>query len=423
MDVSSCPLRLLKQRPDERPATRRLHRLRGTTSGFTLLELILALALSVLATAIIANLVQLYSNNFVTRGEDIRRIALARSLLNMIAEDLRSTVVKQDFDASVLQQMLTGQGGGGSGGGGSSSGGSGSNPSGSASGGSGSNANGNRAGGIGQGSSASGASAGGGGAASGSSGGGGQGAVGASGGSGGAASGGSTTGGANGATGSGSDASGALSTAALPLGVYGSLSSLTIDVSRLPRPDEYIAQQTSLMSGHLTDVPGDIKSVTYFVQVPTNSGVSDTMNEVTSTPENSGMVGGLVRRQIDRAVMTNAEAMGQTDQLMRTGELIAPEVISLEFAYFDGMQWLTTWDSSTQGLPWLVEITLAMQSKSGEKKGIVSPGVSISTMPYEEQSALGIEVYTLTVAIPGAQLQATGTQSTDTAEGMKAMGL
>lgn len=213
-------------------------------------------------------------------------------------------------------------------------------------------------------------------------------------------------------------------TTALPLGVYGSLSSLTLDVSRLPRPDEYIAQQQSIASGQLTDVPGDIKSVAYFVQIPTNTGVSDTMSEVTSTPDNGGMVGGLVRREIDRAVMSNAEELGQSDQLMRTGDLVAPEVISLEFSYFDGTQWLTDWDSSAQGLPLLIEISLAMQSKSGEKRaGIVTPGISISTMPYEEQAAYGIEVYTLTVAIPGAQMQATTASSADAAAGMGAMGL
>jgi hypothetical protein len=209
----------------------------------------------------------------------------------------------------------------------------------------------------------------------------------------------------------------------LPLGIYGSLSNLTIDVSRLPRPDEYIVQQQSIMSGHLTDMPGDIKSVAYWVQVPTNSGVADAMNTVTSTPENGGMVGGLVRRAIDRAVMTNAEETGQTDQLMRTGELIAPEVLSLEFSYFDGTQWLTTWDSSAQGLPLLIDISLAMQSKTGEKHGIVPPGLSISTMPFEEQAAYGIEVYTLTVSIPGAQLQTTSAQSADTAAGMSSVGL
>ncbi len=91
-------------------------------SAFTLLELILALSLVVVATALIGNLMHLYSRNFATRGEDIRRMQLARSVLNMIAEDLRAVVIKQPYDASVLQQQLGAGGGEGSPTGGASSG-------------------------------------------------------------------------------------------------------------------------------------------------------------------------------------------------------------------------------------------------------------------------------------------------------------
>jgi hypothetical protein len=44
-------------------------------------------------------------------------------------------------------------------------------------------------------------------------------------------------------------------------------------------------------------------------------------------------------------------------------------------------------------------------------------------MPYEEQTLYGIQVYTLTVAIPGAQLQATSAESADMASGMESVGL
>jgi hypothetical protein len=398
-----------------------------------LLELVLALALAVLATSIIAYLVEMYSSNFATRGEDIRREALARSILNMIADDLRSTVVKQEFDPSVLEQLLMGQvggqsgsgsgAGGGQAGGGASSGGQtgGGAVSGGNSGGQGANPNTLSAN--------SSQSRGGAGATT-SSAGSGQTGQSSRGGMSGAAGGSSTTvnsgsAAGNAANAGAADASGDMgqSVVALPLGLVGSASQLNLDVSRLPRPDEYIAQQASIASGQLTDVPGDIKSVSYYVQVPSSTGVSDVLDSVTSAPNSAGMVGGLVRRQLDRAIISTAEELGQTDQLMRTGDLIAPEVVSLEFAYFDGVQWLTSWDSSSQGMPWLVEISLAMQSKSGEQQGLIEPGISLSTMPYEEQSLYGIQVYTLTVAIPGAQLQAQSAQSADMAAGMEAVGL
>ena len=78
----------------------------GMRKGFSLLELMLALALIVMATAIIGSLLQMYSRNFATRGEDIRRKQLARALLNMIAEDIRAVVLEQEYDTSVLEQQL-----------------------------------------------------------------------------------------------------------------------------------------------------------------------------------------------------------------------------------------------------------------------------------------------------------------------------
>ena len=81
--------------------------------AFTLMELMLALSLVVVAAALIGSLMQMYARNFATRGEDIRRIQLARSILTMIAEDLRSVVTAQEYDASVLEQQMGGVAGGG----------------------------------------------------------------------------------------------------------------------------------------------------------------------------------------------------------------------------------------------------------------------------------------------------------------------
>ena len=400
--------------------------------GFTLLELILALGLSVLVMSIIVGLIGMYSSNFTTRGEDIRRVALARAVLNMIADDLRSTVTKQEYDTKVLEQMLMGQGGGSAGG--QSSGASGS---------SGNNGSSNPTQPIGQprqigdptrpqtpgqqqqqqpgtpGQSktnqsknpSSGPTFGAAGGQSNQSGQSGQ------------------SGQSNSTDGSGDAAAtdeAASTSTALPLGIYGSATNLTIDVSRIPRMDEYNAQQNGMLNGTLTDLPGDIKSVSYFVQMPSTMGVTDTMNQV-SSQTNTNSVAGLVRRALDRAVLDNAESTGQSTQLERTGELVAPEVLALEFSYYDGTQWATTWDSSTQGLPWLVDISLAMQSKTGEKNGAVPPGISLTTMPYEERAKYGIEVYTLMVTIPGAQLQSSGTATdstgTGTDSGMSSVGL
>ncbi len=336
--------------------------------AFTLIELILALSLIVVATALIGNLMQMYAKNFATRGEDIRRMQLARSILNMVAEDLRAVVTVQEYDASVLEQQL-GSGGGAAGGGG------------------------------------------GGGAAS----------SGASGSAGGA----SGTAGASGTSGGASDptAEEAAVVSRAP-GIYGSQYELTLDVSRLPRADEYIPAAGAMVASTLTDVPGDIKTVTYFVQTPSVIGVEDSMAMFNdSTTVTNGMTSGLVRRALDRAIMAYAEETGDSTRLLRTGDLIAPEVVSLEFAYFDGTQWLYDWDSSTQSLPWLVQITLGIQSASGEAKADLESGISLNTLTYEQQAEYGVQVYELIVSIPGAQLKAAAVAFEQADSGMSSMGL
>ena len=355
---------------------------RASRSGFTLIELMLALALIVVTTALIGSLMQMFSRNFATRGDDIRREQLARALLTKMADDIRSVVMPQEYDSSVLEQLLGASGGGGGasgggGGGGASSGGA--NPA------------------------AAGASS-------------------------------SQTSGSGMSGTAGSDSpteGGSLTdtiTASLPPGIYGDQYSLIVDVSRIPRSDEYTMPSASLMDHFIADVPGDMKTVTYYVQALTNMGIEDSLSQF-ATPESlanspsNGQSGGLIRRQLDRAVTAYAEEMGDTQRLSRTGDLLAPEVVALEFAYYDGVDWLTEWDSSTQSLPWLVEITLGMQSARGSEASPFSPGVSLNQLSYEDRQSYGIELYQLVVAIPGAQLRPVDAASADQAAGMEAMGL
>lgn len=383
-------------------------------SAFTLLELILALALTVFAVSLIGTIMRIYANDFATKGEDIRRMQLARSLLNMIADDIRSVLTQQEYDGAVLEQLMGSAAAGGTGtptsgaspsmGSGTGSSGSTLNPS--------STVNPSSTANTSSTSSAN---------TSSTAGGGGTGGSGSGTGSGTSMS---STGSATGATATDPNADLATTATAMPLGLYGSQYQLLLDASRLPRPDEYYAQQqNSILGGTLVDVPGDVKTICYYVQSPTNMGVNDQLAELTGVSTTDGMSAGLVRRRLDRAVSAFAEEQGQMDQLLRTGDLVAPEVVSIEFSYFDGTQWLTSWDSSTQSMPWLIQITLAMQSARGEKKSPFTPGTPISLIPLEDRQAYGIEVYDLVVAIPGAQLQAAPTSAAETDAGLESVGL
>lgn len=337
------------------------HYRRSSRRGFTLLELMLSLSLIVVATALVGSLMQLYSRDFATRGDDIRRQQLARSLLHMIADDIRSVVVEQEYDTSVLETLL-GAGGDAA-------------PSAELD------------------------------------------ASGLAGGSG------ETSALASGLDDTTETADVMDVLPARAMGIYGDQYSLLLDVSQVPRIDEYEGDVTAQTMGVLADIPGDLKSVTYFVQASTSQGVADEMSSFTLKDQTEAYSSGLIRRAIDRRVADYAEEMGDLDRLERTGTVVAPEVVSVEFAYFDGVEWVYEWDSEQQGLPWLVQILLAMQTATGSQTSELQPGVPISQMGVEDRRSYGIEVYELTVAIPGAQLQATDAGSADAAAGLDSVGL
>ena len=337
--------------------------------------------------------------NQETGRDSVQQSQMARAILNMIAEDVRTSVRYQSFDTSGLQELLSGATGGGSTGGATSGGSSGGSSSG--------------------GSSTGGSSSGGGGTT-------------------GAATSGNTSGAS--AAGASSSSTGATdagststtSTAPLPPGIYGSSTSIEIDVSRLPRPDEYYPKVGDNSLGTLGDMPSDVKTVGYYVQSPRTDGVQDSLGQLSQQAAslNAGALavanGGLVRRSVDRAVTQYSYEMGQSSQLQRTGELIAPEVLAIEFQYFDGATWQTQWDGSQQGLPHVVKITIAMQRDSKAKSYPLSPGLAISTISTSMIQEYGIEIYSTNTIIPGAQLLVapqgtTATGSTDT--GMSNMGL
>ena len=106
-------------------------------------------------------------------------------------------------------------------------------------------------------------------------------------------------------------------------GLIGNQFLIQIDTSRLPRLEEYV-QLMDQNVADLEDVPSDLKTVSYYVQsAQTAIGVNDVMSQLN---ESGGANGGLVRRSLDR-VATAYAANGVSSQLNQTGEIIAPEVV------------------------------------------------------------------------------------------------
>ncbi len=190
--------------------------------------------------------------------------------------------------------------------------------------------------------------------------------------SGGAGTGGTTTGTP---TSTSPDASAESETAAsagpsVVVGLYGSATQLQFDISRLPRVDQYQSQESEDGS---TQIPSDIKTVVYFLaEEGAASGDAPSGMTATSQPSTSGTGRGLMRAESDRAVSAYGEVNGSTDSLFAGARLLAAEVTSIQFQYFDGTEWLAEWNSDEQGgLPTAIEVLLTIDS----------PHVTASTAP------------------------------------------
>jgi len=134
----------------------------------------------------------------------------------------------------------------------------------------------------------------------------------------------------------------------------GSDRSIQFDISRLPRLDQYRTFGAS--GGESVDAtPSDIKSISYFFST------SAATNEPLGPLGASIAPGGLYRREVDRAVASFAGLDGLSTSPDSVSRLLAPEVAAVRFRYFDGFDWWTEWDFDERGgLPIAVEVSLTV---------------------------------------------------------------
>jgi hypothetical protein len=203
----------------------------------------------------------------------------------------------------------------------------------------------------------------------------------------------SNSGGSN-TSGTNSDSASALdeesTTVEDPPGVYGSSYYMEVDVSRLPRVDEYdVMLQNG--DGAIADVPSDVKTVAY--QVVGGS----TGSQSPGGPMGSDSEGGLVRRSVDRAVTQYAYGGGGTSALDDSAAVLAPEVTEIVFQYFDGSNWGDTWDMVEKGAPPLaIRVTLTIETPKVE-------GVFERVLGGSSDEASEITTYSQVVHLPAAE--------------------
>ncbi len=384
--------------------------------GMTLLELMLALSLSAVVLVAISTAVDLHLRVLQSRRDHVEHIQVARGVLGIVAADLRATVQQNTTDFSALESLAAGLVAGGDAAGlaaalGESGGQSG--DAGGTTGGQTGGATGGRTGGTtgGQTGGATGGQTGGatGGQTGGQTGGGqaaGEPDMGAS-----------ASGEDGAATPATTDIASATNVPPTP-GLYGNQYELQLDVSRLPRVDQFERMFSTDPRVGLQDIPSDVKTVAYYCVDANSVSSAGIVNRRTGQAEF-----GLVRRVLDRAITQQASQSGNVQGLAQAAQVLAPEVRQIEFMYFDGTQWLTQWDSSQQqGLPVAVKITVYVLSETPldtDRAGRASP---VAATPLSPENVYSLVVH-LPTALPAASDSSSTNSSSSNSSGLDAVGL
>lgn len=304
--------------------------------GFTLLEVLLALSLTVVLMGILTITIQVYLKASNAGRDEVEQAQLARVLLRRISDDLRSTIWHNEAEeaaASSTDSATSSASGGASSGSGSTSGSDATTSSGASS-----------ASGAGTGNSQP--------------------------------MGSSSSGGSN-----AGDSTSVSSSTELPpaVGLFGNQYEIQVDVSRLPRIEQYAAATSTA-----TDIVSDVKTVAYFCQAGSTAAAN-------STP-------GLARREFDRAVTSYASTNGDLSAWESGLAPIAQEVTAIEFQYLDGTTWVNEWDSQDKkALPAAVKIALKLSS------GAAPAETSFFSADDTPAAASAETIYYLTVFIPQSQ--------------------
>jgi hypothetical protein len=312
-------------------------------AGFTLFELILAIALAATLLALIGMAINLYLMRVDADRTRVEEAQLARSVLSMIADDIRGASVYQKQDTSAVAQLMAA-----------------STP-----------FNVDSIDSARQSASAA--------TATGASGANSAAALGSLSGGSGASSAAGASGSAGGASSASSQSANQETDDTMPLGLNGSSEEVFVDVTRIPRQDELFATVTgytnapsaseantgSASSSATTsnvNPPADLKTVHYFIR-PGEAVTPGSIAVTSLDPNGQAAAGGLVRQEIPRRMRVFAEQNGSSGVLDEGAVLVAPEVVQIQFRYYDGSQLVDTWDmKELKKLPMAIEVSISLKS-------------------------------------------------------------
>ncbi|QDU05592.1 Pseudopilin GspJ [Gimesia chilikensis] len=146
------------------------------------------------------------------------------------------------------------------------------------------------------------------------------------------------------------------------IGVYGDSQSLVLHTSRPARQPLLLSSNSGATT--TSSVRSDLLSVSYFLAVAGAGGLQGAAgDQFRNTSWGGEDVQGVARLEGDRLSMSMADQAADLEQMASQSELLAPEISSLQFQYFDGTDWLELWDSTEYGtVPQAIRVTIGFRS-------------------------------------------------------------
>lgn len=149
---------------------------------------------------------------------------------------------------------------------------------------------------------------------------------------------------------------------ATSIGIRGTATQIELHISRARRDLNFA---TNVDGNNVETRTSDLMAVTYLLAT-TNGG--------------STLGTGLIRTEGDRLIVQAIEEKGGLAAQSSRSEVLASEIVSLAFRYFDGAAWYSEWDSVVAGyLPRAIEVSIGFpppQTQGGPRTNVA---VSSST--------------------------------------------
>ena len=164
-------------------------------------------------------------------------------------------------------------------------------------------------------------------------------------------------------------------------GLFGTDRDLVLYVSR-PDPNQNYVSAQDLASPAERSSDGMI--IRYFLAEQGGGGLSGMMaDEALTNSRSSSNVAGLARMRGDLIGLSTAISRGDVDMQMDASDMLAEEVVDINFLYFDGVEEVEEWDSTVQNampLAIVIELTLrTIQAESDTRNPEDTPGMLSDT--------------------------------------------